>query len=121
MIKKLIANIIMISILAGCATIFNNDSRMVQVSGETSETLILTREDRIVKRNIKLPQTLAIPNGWDDWALENSAGEQCKIDRTVNGMTFLNLLLLIDAPIGFIVDAIDGSMSRAVGTVHCTI
>ncbi|MDR0726648.1 MAG: hypothetical protein LBF37_01140 [Rickettsiales bacterium] len=105
--------------LAGCATIFNSEPKMVNVNGTSTEDLVLTRNGMIMQRDIKLPQTLMIPNGWDDYALKNSKNDVCPIGSTVNGATFLNLIF--GGLIGFGIDAATGDMVRAKGQAHCNI
>lgn len=106
-------------VLCGCATMFNSEPKMVSASGLSEDTFTLTRNGMPMQRDIKLPQTLMVPNGWDDYALVNSKNEICPLGQTVNGATFLNLIL--GGLIGFGIDAATGDMVRAKGQVYCNI
>ena len=119
MSKKIILNIALIAALSGCATLFNSEPKMVSAAGTSTDTFTLTRNGVPMQRDIKLPQTLMIPNGWSDYALKNSNGEICPIGQTVNGATFLNLLF--GGLLGFGIDAATGDIVRAKGQVYCSI
>ena len=105
-------------LVSGCATLFNSEPKMVYANGTSEETFVLTRNGMPMQKNITLPMTLAIPNGWDNYALQNSKGEICPIRQTVNGATFLNLFWG-GALIGFIIDAATGDIVRAKGQTYC--
>lgn len=115
--KKFI--LVLLIILSSCATIFNSDPRMVYASGISENTFTLTRNGIPMQKNITLPMTIAVPNGWDDYALQNKHGEICPIGQTVNGATFLNLLF--GGLIGLGIDAATGDMVRAKSYVQCNL
>lgn len=119
MSNKLIMCVFVFATLSGCATIFNSEPKMVSAMGTSVDTFTLTRDGMPMQRGIKLPQTLMVPNGWADYALVNSKNEVCPVGQTVNGATFLNLLL--GGVIGLGVDAATGDMVRAKGQVYCNI
>lgn len=106
-------------LLASCATMFNSEPRMVFASGTSEDTFTLTRNGTPMQKNITLPMTIAVPNGWDSYALQNTQGEMCPIGHTVNGATFLNLLL--GGIIGLGIDAATGDMVRAKSEVYCSL
>ena len=115
--KKLV--LVVPILLSGCATIFNSEPKIVHATGVSDDTFVLTRNGIPMQKNITLPMTLAIPNGWDDYALKNSKGEICPIRQTVNGATFLNLIF--GGLIGFGIDAATGDMVRARGQMQCNL
>ena len=104
-------------LVSGCATVFNSEPKMVYANGNSEETFTLTRNGMPMQKNITLPMTLGIPNGWADYALRNNRGEFCPIGQTVNGATLINLLWWP----GFIIDALTGDMVRAKGQVYCDL
>lgn len=106
-------------IMAGCATIFNSEPRMVYATGTSEDTFTLTRNNMPMQKNITLPMTIAVPNGWDTYALQNTNGEMCPIGHTVNGATFLNLIF--GGLIGLCVDIATGDIVRAKSQVSCNI
>lgn len=119
MLKKVMVSASLIATLSGCATMFNSDPKMVHAMGTSTDTFILTRDGMPMQRDIKLPQTIMVPNGWADYALQNSKHEICPIGQTVNGATFLNIIL--GGLIGFGIDAATGDMVRAKGQVYCNL
>lgn len=106
-------------LLTGCATIFNSEPRMVYASGTSEDTFTLTRNGMPMQKNITLPMTISVPNGWDSYALQNQHGEMCPIGHTVNGATFFNLLF--GGLIGFGIDAATGDIVRAKSQVSCNL
>ena len=121
MFKKVIISVTLVATLSGCATMFNSGPRVVSAMGTSEDTLTLTRNGIPMQNNITLPQTILVPNGWDDFALKNSAGVICPIGQTVNGATFLNLLLGFGGLVGFGIDAATGDIVRAKSQVYCTL
>ncbi|MCL2338594.1 MAG: hypothetical protein FWC51_01410 [Proteobacteria bacterium] len=121
MINKIITGFAMAAALTGCATIFNSGPKAVYVSGESKDTFTLTRDGAPIQKNITLPSTVMVPNGWNDYALKNSKGEVCPIGRTVNAATFLNLLWGYGVIVGAGIDAATGDMVRAKGQAYCNI
>lgn len=117
--KKLATLLTLAVVLCGCATIFNSEPKAVSANGLSKDTFTLTRNGVPMQRDIILPQTIMVPNGWDSYALENSNKEICPIGKTVNGATFLNILL--GGLIGLGIDAATGDMARAKGQVYCNI
>lgn len=115
--KKII--LIMPILLTGCATMFNSEPRMVYANGTSEDTLTLTRNGMPFQKNITLPMTIAVPNGWDNYALQNTQGEMCPIGHTVNGATFLNVIF--GGLIGVGIDAATGDIVRAKSNVTCNL
>ncbi len=115
--KKII--LIMPILLVGCATLFNSEPRMVFASGTSEGPLTLTRNGMPMQKDITLPMTVAVPNGWDTYVLQNSQGEMCPIGHTVNGATFLNILF--GGLIGLGIDAATGDIIRAKSQVYCSL
>jgi hypothetical protein len=122
MFKKVIISATLIATLSGCATMFNSEPKMVHATGTSTDTFILTRDGMPMQRDIKLPQTIMVPNGWSDYALQNSKHEICPIGQTVNGATFLNLINPFGGILlGGAIDAATGDMVRAKGQVYCNL